>query len=86
MRFRSDESMGYKGFSLSYVAVDPFENFDEFSDSVEVTPFPGSLRPKYLTDITYEEEDEEEVFVRPSPKTDKKNSIPNEITSSQLID
>lgn len=44
VRFRSDETMNKKGFSASYVAVDPFEGSEEeiSSDSSEMsTPFPG---------------------------------------------
>lgn len=50
VRFRSDSTMVFKGFSISYVAVDPFEGSDEMnSDSSEmVTPFPGSLRSIYI--------------------------------------
>jgi hypothetical protein len=43
IRFHSDDSMGFKGFALSYVAVDPLdddENFEEESAEV-ATPFPG---------------------------------------------
>ena len=45
IRFHSDDSMGFKGFSLSYVAVDPLdddENFEEESAEI-ATPFPGYL-------------------------------------------
>lgn len=47
VRFRSDGTMNRKGFSVSYVAVDPFEGSEEISsDSSEmVTPFPGYMRP-----------------------------------------
>lgn len=49
IRFHSDDSMGFKGFSLSYVAVDPLDDFDENSENFEeesaevATPFPGYL-------------------------------------------
>jgi hypothetical protein len=40
--------MGFKGFALSYVAVDPLDDFDENSENFEeesefATPFPGYL-------------------------------------------
>lgn len=52
VRFRSDDTMSKKGFSASYVAVDPFDNIEEVSsDSSEmVTPFPGYLKPIYKAD------------------------------------
>lgn len=49
IRFHSDDSMGFKGFALSYVAVDPLDDFDENSENIEeesaeiATPFPGYI-------------------------------------------
>lgn len=49
IRFHSDDSMGFKGFVLSFIAVDPFpvdmdnsENVEE-EESAEIEPtyFPG---------------------------------------------
>lgn len=51
VRFRSDETMNKKGFSASYVAVDPFEGSEEeiSSDSSEMsTPFPGYHKSIYV--------------------------------------
>lgn len=51
VRFRSDETMNKKGFSASYVAVDPFEGSEEeiSSDSSEMsTPFPGYMKSMYV--------------------------------------
>lgn len=52
VRFRSDGTMNKKGFSASYVAVDPFEGSEEeiSSDSSEemVTPFPGYMKSVYV--------------------------------------
>lgn len=51
VRFRSDETMNKKGFSASYVAVDPFEGSEEeiSSDSSEMsTPFPGYMKSIYV--------------------------------------
>lgn len=54
VRFKTDSSVPMKGFSASYVAVDPFENSDEDVEnsysSEMVTPFPGSLRSIYKED------------------------------------
>ncbi|KAH8307687.1 hypothetical protein KR044_008974 [Drosophila immigrans] len=51
VRFKTDSSVSMKGFSASYVAVDPFENSDEdvenLYSSEMVTPFPGSLKSIY---------------------------------------
>lgn len=75
VRFRSDGTMNRKGFSASYVAVDPFEGSEEeiSSDSSEmVTPFPGYMKSVYVnnnklgsrsgdnTDNTDETDNEEE--------------------------
>ncbi|KAH8397671.1 hypothetical protein KR215_004540 [Drosophila sulfurigaster] len=54
VRFKTDSSVPMKGFSASYVAVDPFENSDEDAEnsysSEMVTPFPGSLKSIYKED------------------------------------
>ncbi|EDV93120.1 dorsal-ventral patterning protein tolloid [Drosophila grimshawi] len=54
VRFKTDDSIPMKGFSASYVAVDPFENSDEDVEnsysSEMVTPFPGSLKSIYKPD------------------------------------
>lgn len=76
VRFRSDGTMNRKGFSASYVAVDPFEGSEEeiSSDSSEmVTPFPGYMKSVYVnnklgsrsgdnTDNTDDTDNEEEVY------------------------
>lgn len=61
VRFKTDSSVPNKGFSASYVAVDPFDNSDEEDvensySSEMVTPFPGSLKSIYIEDT--EETDE----------------------------
>lgn len=49
VRLHSDDSMEFKGFSLSYIAVDPLDEFDENSEIIEeessevATPFPGYI-------------------------------------------
>jgi hypothetical protein len=75
--------MGFKGFSASYVALDPLEEFDELnSDSVEMgTPFPGSLKNIYQTKFEEEDEDGEDHNYSIS-----KNVLPNKIQSSEAID
>ncbi|EDW13989.1 dorsal-ventral patterning protein tolloid [Drosophila mojavensis] len=54
VRFKTDSSVPMKGFSASYVAVDPFKNSDEDMESSYssemVTPFPGSLKSIYKED------------------------------------
>lgn len=77
VRFRSDGTMNKKGFSASYVAVDPFEGSEEeiSSDSSEMaTPFPGHVKSVYVnnnklgsrsgdnTDNTEDTDNEEEVY------------------------
>ena len=50
VRFKTDSSVTMKGFSISYVAVDPYENSEEEENvysSEMVTPFPGSLKSIY---------------------------------------
>lgn len=78
--------MGFKGFSASYVAVDPFDEFDEMnSDSAEVTPFPGSLRNIHYNSGDIDEDDEDS---EPASKADEsRNSIKNNgIPSNEAID
>lgn len=54
VRFKTDSSVPMKGFSASYVAVDPFKGSDEDMESSYssemVTPFPGSLKSIYKED------------------------------------
>lgn len=61
MRFKTDVTLVRKGFSASYVVVDPFINTDEedpFSYSLEmVTPFPGSLKSIYIEEDSQETDD-----------------------------
>uniref|UniRef100_A0A1A9WC30 Metalloendopeptidase n=1 Tax=Glossina brevipalpis TaxID=37001 RepID=A0A1A9WC30_9MUSC len=60
VRFKTDGSITMKGFSASYVAVDPFENSEEDPTSYSsemVTPFPGSLKSIYKEDGSHETDD-----------------------------
>uniref|UniRef100_A0A336MKA2 Metalloendopeptidase n=1 Tax=Culicoides sonorensis TaxID=179676 RepID=A0A336MKA2_CULSO len=86
VRFKSDDTMGFKGFSASYVAVDPFDEFDEMnSDSAEVTPFPGSLHHiRYAHGEFDEDEDESQAVSKPDETS---NTIKNTgIPSNEAID
>lgn len=66
VKFRTDDTMGFKGFSASYVAVDTLEDFEEMnSDSVEVTPFPGSLKSIFRSNKQIDTEDEDEELEDP---------------------
>lgn len=60
VRFKTDASVPMKGFSASYVSVDPFDvtdvDVDNSYSSEMVTPFPGSLKSVYIEDT--EETDE----------------------------
>lgn len=59
VRFSTDGTMTARGFSIAYVAVDPFDgdgesliggaNGDSYSDEELSTPFPGSLRSMYVS-------------------------------------
>ena len=53
--------MVFKGFSVSYVAVVPFDDDEEMSSDSEeaATPFPGSLRS--IRQEVEEEEEEEDI-------------------------
>lgn len=65
MRFRSDGTMVFKGFSASYVAVEPYGESEEeiHSDSSEMaTPFPGYMKSIYASKLDNEDNDEEETF------------------------
>lgn len=86
IRFHSDDSMGFKGFALSYIAVDPLDDLDENSEIFEeesaeiATPFPGYLPggpgnfPKRKIEDDDEiidgEEEEEETNPKKSDKED----------------
>lgn len=95
VRFRSDSTMSFKGFSASYVAVDPFEGSEEeiSSDSSEMaTPFPGSLKSIYANKLGSNSgsEDEDETFYN---EYDNYNSIKqnnkkkkSEVSENGLID
>lgn len=95
VRFRSDSTMSFKGFSASYVAVDPFEGSEEeisSSDSSEMaTPFPGSLKSIYANKLGNSgSDDEDETFYN---EYDHYNSIKqnnkkkkSEVSENGLID
>lgn len=94
VRFRSDDTVGFKGFSASYVAVSPFgdgQSTDEdLSESAEITPFPGSLKNTVIEpdeDVDEDEDEDYEIFVHHrhlNPKV--RFSVRNEIRSSQAIE
>ncbi|CAO1402934.1 unnamed protein product [Diamesa serratosioi] len=96
LRFHSDDSMGFKGFSVSFVAVDPFEdteNFEENSGSVEeITPFPGSLKSVniYSKNTDNEDEDEEEeennYYIYNSNRLAKEQNPKKNSLSSEAVD
>lgn len=81
IRFHSDDSMGFKGFALSYVAVDPLDDFDnsehiEEEESAEIQPtyipgyfVGGSLKYKKKED-DYDEPEPEEVYKKPEETED----------------
>lgn len=64
VRFRSDDSMFFKGFSASYVALNPLQSEEISSEGSEaITPFPGSLKSIYRSfggEIDGDDEDEDE--------------------------
>lgn len=82
IRFHSDDTMGFKGFALSYVAVDPLDDFDENSENFEeesaevATPFPGYLpggpadfsRKKHDDDEDNTDDEDEEIDQKKSDK------------------
>lgn len=61
VRFKTDSSVIMKGFSASYVAVNPFDNSDEDANSYSAefaTPFPGLYKPIYKEDNSQETDDD----------------------------
>ncbi|XP_058813843.1 protein tolkin-like [Topomyia yanbarensis] len=94
VRFRSDDTVGFKGFSASYVAVSPFgdglSTDEDLSESAEITPFPGSLKNTVIEpeeDVDEDEDEDYEIFFHHrhlNPKV--RFSVRNEIRSSQVID
>nr|XP_014088119.1 dorsal-ventral patterning protein tolloid isoform X1 [Bactrocera oleae] len=68
VRFKTDDTVTMKGFSASYVAVDPFENSDEDFNSYSAeraTPFPGSLKSIYEDSDEYGDFSENQLIARP---------------------
>ncbi|EDS37225.1 ubiquitin-protein ligase [Culex quinquefasciatus] len=101
VRFRSDDTVGFKGFSASFVAVSPFgpdgpASDEDLSESAEITPFPGSLKNTVIRqhpgeDVDEEDDDEDERAYEPLYNQRHLNpkvriSVRNEIRSSQAID
>ncbi|XP_039956467.1 dorsal-ventral patterning protein tolloid [Bactrocera tryoni] len=68
VRFKTDDTVTMKGFSASYVAVDPFENSEEDFNSYSAeraTPFPGSLKSIYEDSDEYGDFSENQLIARP---------------------
>lgn len=63
MRFRTDASNTFTGFSASYVALDPYsgEITDEESEE-SYTPFPGSLKSMVISHIDENDENGEDDY------------------------
>lgn len=87
IRFHSDDSMGFKGFALSYVAVDPLDDFDENSENFEeesaevATPFPGYLPggPSKFSRKRVEEEDDGDDDEETDPKKPEKEDLDEDL-------
>ncbi|XP_053679403.1 tolloid-like protein 2 [Anopheles nili] len=95
VRFRSDDTVGFKGFSAAYVAIksndDVLTTDEEGSDSSDIIPFPGSLKTVFIKqgeDMDEEEDDDIDYEIYPSRPANSKVHIAvhNEIRSSQAID
>lgn len=88
IRFHSDDSMGFKGFALSYVAVDPLDDFDENSENFEeesaeiATPFPGYLPGGTKFSSKKFDEDDENIE---EEDTDLKKPEENEDLDEDLV-
>lgn len=56
--------MVFKGFSASYVSVDPFEGSEEMNseDSEMVTPFPGYFKSIYAANLDNDNEEDEDDY------------------------
>ncbi|XP_035902847.1 tolloid-like protein 1 isoform X1 [Anopheles stephensi] len=95
VRFRSDDTVGFKGFSAAYVAIksndDVLTTDEEGSDSSDIIPFPGSLKTVFIKqgeDMDEEEDDDIDYEIYPNRPTNTKMHIAvhNDIRSSQAID
>lgn len=97
VRFVSDGTMNAKGFSASYVAVDPFDGSEEeiinSESSESATPFPGSLKSIYANKLDNEEtdDDEEETVFNEydnynAIKQNNKKKKQSEVSELDLID
>ncbi|XP_040175753.1 tolloid-like protein 1 isoform X2 [Anopheles arabiensis] len=96
VRFRSDDTVGFKGFSAAYVAIksndDVLTTDEEGSDSSDIIPFPGSLKTVFIKqgeDMDEEEEDDDidyEIYPNRPANSKVHVAVHNEIRSSQAID
>uniref|UniRef100_A0A182PU03 Metalloendopeptidase n=1 Tax=Anopheles epiroticus TaxID=199890 RepID=A0A182PU03_9DIPT len=83
VRFRSDDTVGFKGFSAAYVAIksndDVLTTDEEGSDSSDIIPFPGSLKKVFIKqgedmDEVEEEDDDIDYEVYPNRPTGRRMS------------
>uniref|UniRef100_A0A182ML92 Metalloendopeptidase n=1 Tax=Anopheles culicifacies TaxID=139723 RepID=A0A182ML92_9DIPT len=95
VRFRSDDTVGFKGFSAAYVAIksndDVLTTDEEGSDSSDIIPFPGSLKTVFIKqgeDMDEEEDDDidYEIYLNRPTNTKMHIAVRNDISSSQAID
>nr|XP_019553875.2 tolloid-like protein 1 [Aedes albopictus]XP_029726403.1 tolloid-like protein 1 [Aedes albopictus] len=65
VRFRSDDTVGFKGFSAAYVAINPYEDEelstaeDTYESNEQAAPFPGSLRSMFISQDEYDADDDD---------------------------
>ncbi|KFB52683.1 AGAP003702-PA-like protein [Anopheles sinensis] len=96
VRFRSDDTVGFKGFSAAYVAIKGNEGAlttdEEGSDSSDIIPFPGSLKTVFIKQGEDMDEEDEDFDYEIQPnrphrsKIEEHSEVHNEIRSSQAID
>lgn len=64
VRFWTDSSMVFKGFSASYVTVERYDGSEEMNseDSEMVTPFPGYLKSIYVSSLDNDNDEDEDEY------------------------
>ncbi|KAG5673535.1 hypothetical protein PVAND_003575 [Polypedilum vanderplanki] len=78
IRFHADDSMGFKGFALSYVAVDPLDSDFDNSEHIEEEEESGEASSTYIPgyfvggSLKYNRNNKEEDYEEPEEKSYKK--------------
>ncbi|XP_065086137.1 protein tolkin-like [Ochlerotatus camptorhynchus] len=65
VRFRSDDTVGFKGFSAAYAAISPYDDEElstaeeTYESAEQAAPFAGSLRSMFISQDEYDADDDD---------------------------